>query len=309
MLSACHESGGILIRIVDDGRGVRRDRVLARARERGLLEQGVTPPDDEILKLIFEPGLSTAETVTNLSGRGVGMDVVRRNIEALRGTVTIRSEPGAGSAIEIRLPLTLAIIDEFMIGVGPSKFIFPLESVVEVIENRRIESAVDARGRSVVELHGQVLPVVGLRALYGLDGAEPERSSIVVLKASDQHYGVRVDALLGQHQTVIKPLGQMQRSETARAEALAARNAAQAAAAQAEAAMTETRSRLADIEAELKVRTQIAPGGRHMQLRKAGGQYFRRSRTARRSTGTSLPSTYSFAPRPTARGATRWRSS
>jgi two-component system chemotaxis sensor kinase CheA len=212
VLSACHESGGILIRIADDGRGVRRDRVLARAWERGLLEPGVTPPDDEILRLIFEPGFSTAETVTNLSGRGVGMDVVRRNIEALRGTVTIRSEPGAGSAIEIRLPLTLAIIDGFMIGVGPSKFIFPLESVVEVIENRRTESAVDARGRSVVELRGQVLPVVGLRALYGLDGPEPERSSIVVLKASGQQYGVRVDALLGQHQTVIKPLGRMFRS-------------------------------------------------------------------------------------------------
>ncbi|MCX7227892.1 MAG: chemotaxis protein CheA [Burkholderiales bacterium] len=212
VLSACHESGGILIRIVDDGRGVRRDRVLARAWERGLLEQGVTPPDDEILKLIFEPGFSTAEAVTNLSGRGVGMDVVRRNIEALRGTVTIRSEPGAGSAIEIRLPLTLAIIDGFMIGVGPSKFIFPLESVVEVIENRRTESAVDTRGCGVVELRGQVLPVVGLRALYGLDGPEPERSSIVVLKASGQHYGVRVDALLGQHQTVIKPLGRMFRS-------------------------------------------------------------------------------------------------
>jgi two-component system chemotaxis sensor kinase CheA len=212
VLSACHESGGILIRIVDDGRGVQRDRVLARAWERGLLEQGVTPPDDEILKLIFEPGFSTAPTVTNLSGRGVGMDVVRRNIEALRGTVTIRSDPGAGSTIEIRLPLTLAIIDGFMIGVGPSKFIFPLESVVEVIENRAAKSVVDDRGRSVVELRGQVLPVVSVRALYGLDSPEPERSSIVVLKASGQHYGVRVDALLGQHQTVIKPLGRMFRS-------------------------------------------------------------------------------------------------
>ncbi|RPH44668.1 MAG: chemotaxis protein CheA [Burkholderiales bacterium] len=216
VLSACHESGGILIRIQDDGRGVRRDRVLARAWERGLLEQGVVPPDDEILRLIFEPGFSTAETVTNLSGRGVGMDVVRRNIEALRGAVTIRSEVGAGSTIEIRLPLTLAIIDGFMIGVGPSKFIFPLESVVEVIETRPADSfdvsSAEARAHCIVELRGQVLPVVGLRALYGLDSPEPERSSIVVLKASGQHFGVRVDALLGQHQTVIKPLGRMFRS-------------------------------------------------------------------------------------------------
>jgi two-component system chemotaxis sensor kinase CheA len=211
-LAASHESGGILIRILDDGRGIQRERVLQRAWERGLVEQGVVPPDDEILKLIFEAGFSTAERVTNLSGRGVGMDVVRRNIEALRGTVSIHSEAGAGSAIEIRLPLTLAIIDGFLIGVGPSKFIIPLESVVEVIENRPTETALDALGRSVVELRGQVLPVVGIRALYGLVSPEPPRSSIVVLKSGTQHFGVMVDVLLGQHQTVIKPLGRMFRS-------------------------------------------------------------------------------------------------
>ncbi len=123
--------------------------MLQRAWERGLVEQGVVPPDDEILKLIFEPGFSTAEKVTNLSGRGVGMDVVRRNIEALRGTVTLHSEPGQGSRIEIRLPLTLAIIDGFLVGVGPSKFIFPLDAVVEVIESRPTATALDARGRSL----------------------------------------------------------------------------------------------------------------------------------------------------------------
>ena len=182
-LSACHESGSILIRIVDDGRGIDRERVLARAWERGLVEQGVTPPDAEILKLIFAPGFSTAETVTNLSGRGVGMDVVRRNIEALRGSVTIHSDAGRGSQIEIRLPLTLAIIDGFLVGVGPSKFIFPLDAVVEVIETRPSATEFDSRGRSCVELRGQVLPVVSLRTLYALDSEEPERSSVVVMRA------------------------------------------------------------------------------------------------------------------------------
>ena len=211
-LSACHESGSILICIQDDGRGIHRDKVLQRAWDRGLVEHGVTPPDADILKLIFEPGFSTAEKVTNLSGRGVGMDVVRRNIEALRGTVTVFSEVGEGSCIEIRLPLTLAIIDGFLVGVGASKFIFPLEAVVEVIEARPAGAALDERGRSLVELRGQVLPVVSLRTLYGLDAPEPERSSVVVIKAGTRRYGVVVDQLLGQHQTVIKPLGRMLRS-------------------------------------------------------------------------------------------------
>jgi two-component system chemotaxis sensor kinase CheA len=186
--------------------------VLQRAWERGLVERGVTPPDAEIFNLIFEAGFSTAEKVTNLSGRGVGMDVVRRNIEALRGTVTIHSVEGQGSTIEIRLPLTLAIIDGFLVGVGASKFIFPLESVVEVIEDRPTATALDARGRSVVELRGRVLPVLSLRTLYALDTPPPERCSVVVIQTGAQRYGVLVDVLLGQHQTVIKPLGRMFRS-------------------------------------------------------------------------------------------------
>ncbi len=212
VLSACHESGSVLLCIEDDGRGIQREKVLQRAWERGLVEPGVRPPDEEIDRLIFEPGFSTAEKVTNLSGRGVGMDVVKRNIEALRGTVTLRSTPGAGSRIEIRLPLTLAIIDGFLVGVGNSRFIFPLESVVEVIEDRDATHQVDALGRRLVELRGHVLPVVGLRTLYGLEADEPERASVVVIQAGSRRYGVLVDQLLGQHQTVIKPLGRMFRS-------------------------------------------------------------------------------------------------
>ncbi len=211
-LSACHESGSIVIRISDDGRGIQRQRVLERAWERGLVERGVTPPDEQILQLIFAPGFSTAEKVTNLSGRGVGMDVVRSNIEALRGSVTIDSTEGQGSRIEIRLPLTLAIIDGFLVGVGASKFIFPLDAVVEVIENQPSAAALDARGRSMIELRGRVLPVLSLRHLYALESPQPPRSSVVVIQTGAQRFGVMVDALLGQHQTVIKPLGRMFRS-------------------------------------------------------------------------------------------------
>jgi two-component system, chemotaxis family, sensor kinase CheA len=211
-LHACHESGSILIRIVDDGRGIQRDKVLRRAWDRQLVEPGVVPTDEAILDLIFAPGFSTAEQVTNLSGRGVGMDVVRSNVQAMRGSVTIQSTPGQGTCIEIRLPLTLAIIDGFLVGVGSSKFIFPLDAVVEVIASRSTVTTVDARGRCCVELRGQVLPVVDLRTLYALEAPPPERSSVVVVRAGTRRFGVLVDTLLGQHQTVIKPLGLMLRS-------------------------------------------------------------------------------------------------
>jgi two-component system, chemotaxis family, sensor kinase CheA len=211
-LSACHEAGNVLIHIEDDGRGVQREKVLQRAWDRGLLTEGLVPSDAEILDLIFAPGFSTAEHITNLSGRGVGMDVVRSNVEALRGSVAITSPSGQGSRIEIRLPLTLAIIDGFLVGVGQSKFIVPLDSVAEVIANRTTETKFDSHGRSYFELRGQFLPLVNLRTLYALEAPPPETSSVVVVRSGTLRYGLLVDALLGQHQTVIKPLGQMLRS-------------------------------------------------------------------------------------------------
>ena len=208
-LSAKHETGAILIRIEDDGRGINRERVLQRAWNKGLVEQGVTPSDDAINMLIFEPGFSTAEQVTNLSGRGVGMDVVRRNIEALRGSLRLNSNPGKGLQVDIRLPLTLAIIDGFMVGVGKSKFVLPLESVVEVIEAANRNTKVDAAGRHCLELRGQVLPVVRLRSLYSVESSLPERVSVVVVKSTRGQYGIEVEVLMGQQQTVIKPLGRL----------------------------------------------------------------------------------------------------
>ena len=209
VLSARHETGAILIRIEDDGRGINRERVLQRAWNRGLVEPGIVPSDDDINMLIFEPGFSTAEQVTNLSGRGVGMDVVRRNIEALRGSLRLNSKPGKGLQVDIRLPLTLAIIDGFMVGVGKSKFVLPLESVVEVIESGGDNLRVDERGRHCVELRGAVLPVVRLRTLYTVESELPERVSVVVVHSPRGKYGIEVEVLLGQNQTVIKPLGRL----------------------------------------------------------------------------------------------------
>ena len=208
-LSARHETGAILIRIEDDGRGINRERVLQRAWNRGLIEQGVVPSDDVINMMIFEPGFSTAEQVTNLSGRGVGMDVVRRNIEALRGSLKLNSRPGQGLQVDIRLPLTLAIIDGFLVGVGKAKFVLPLGSVVEVIEAGGQHVRVDATGRHCVELRGAVLPVVRLRSLYSIESGLPERTSVVVVSSQRGKYGIEVEALLGQQQTVIKPLGRL----------------------------------------------------------------------------------------------------
>ena len=209
VLSAKHETGAILIRIEDDGRGINRERVLQRAWNRGLIEPGVVPSDDTINMMIFEPGFSTAEQVTNLSGRGVGMDVVRRNIEALRGSIRLNSNPGKGLQVDIRLPLTLAIIDGFLVGVGKSKFVLPLESVVEVIESGGQHVKVDASGRHCMELRGAVLPVVRLRTLYSVESNLPSRVSVVVVNSIRGQYGIEVEVLLGQNQTVIKPLGRL----------------------------------------------------------------------------------------------------
>ena len=209
VLSAQHETGAILIRIEDDGRGINRERVLERAWTRGLVPQGVVPSDDDINMLIFEAGFSTAEQVTNLSGRGVGMDVVRSNIEALRGTIRLNSRPGKGLRVDIRLPLTLAIIDGFLVGVGKSKFVLPLESVVEVVEAGCGAAKTDSAGRHCIELRGAVLPVVRLRTLYTVESTLPERVSVVVVNSPRGKYGIEVEVLLGQHQTVIKPLGRL----------------------------------------------------------------------------------------------------
>ncbi len=212
VLSACHDSGGILIRIEDDGRGIRRDKVLAKAIEKGLVEAGATLSESQIDNLIFEPGFSTAEQITNLSGRGVGMDVVRRNIEGLRGTVTIASRPGAGTTVEIRLPLTLAIIDGFLVRVGECFFVIPLDHVIECIDGAPALAATGDATTGMFSLRNAALPVVYLRRMFGMEGSDSTRQSVVVVGFGNEKAGLVVDHLLGEFQTVIKPLGKMFRN-------------------------------------------------------------------------------------------------
>lgn len=209
-LNAFHEAGSIVIEVSDDGGGLNRDRIVAKALERGILQTQEGLADQEIFQLIFEPGFSTAESVTNLSGRGVGMDVVRRNIEALRGNVEVESRAGMGSTLRIRLPLTLAIIDGFLTGVGKSNYVVPLETVIECVELTSAQREA-IRGGSFINLRGEVLPVIRLRDYFGIrdDGGTEGRENIVVVNYGGNKAGLIVDELYGEYQTVIKPLGKL----------------------------------------------------------------------------------------------------
>ncbi len=207
-LAACHDSGSILITVADDGGGLSRERILAKAIERGLVapEQASSMLDAEVWALIFEPGFSTAEAVTDLSGRGVGMDVVRRNVEAIRGSIDIRSNAGQGTEMRLRLPLTLAIIDGFLVQSAGRSYVLPLDAVVECLEYAPTE-----RQQGYLSLRGEVLPLLHLRDALGvpsdLEQAASRRRNVVVAQAAGQRAGLVVDALLGEYQTVIKPLG------------------------------------------------------------------------------------------------------
>jgi two-component system chemotaxis sensor kinase CheA len=213
-LSACHDSGSILIMVSDDGKGLDRERILGKAIDRGLVkaEAAASMIDSDVWQLIFEPGFSTADSVTDLSGRGVGMDVVRRNVEAIRGSIEIQSRAGAGTLIRLRLPLTLAIIDGFMVkGVGRT-FVMPLDAVIECLEYQEAEN-----NRKYINIRGEVLPILRLGEAIGSRDGEgdqdrqadvpPPRRNIVVVQNAGQRAGLVVDELLGEYQTVIKPLG------------------------------------------------------------------------------------------------------
>jgi len=207
-LNAYHDSGSIVIEVSDDGRGLDKERIFAKAVDKGLIGANSNLTDQEIYRLIFEPGFSTAAQVTNLSGRGVGMDVVKKNIEALRGTVDVYSEPGSGSTIRIRLPLTLAIIDGFLVGVGESSFVIPLDMVMECIELTEQERE-ETRRQSFINLRGEVLPFLKLRDMFHENESQSSRENIVVVQYGEQKAGFVVDELMGEFQTVIKPLGKI----------------------------------------------------------------------------------------------------
>jgi two-component system, chemotaxis family, sensor kinase CheA len=209
-LEAFHDSGSIVIQIKDDGAGLCKEKIIHKALERGLIEEGQTLSDQEIYRLIFHAGFSTAEKVSNLSGRGVGMDVVRRNIESLRGHVEIDSEEGKGSTITIRLPLTLAIIDGFQVRVGDAQYILPLNMVDECIELNKSLRDKDAQA-NYINLRGEILPFMYLSDMFGTARVadKGQRDNIVVVQFAGKTAGFVVDELLGEHQTVIKPLGKV----------------------------------------------------------------------------------------------------
>ncbi len=203
---AARQSGAeVVITITDDGRGVDRDRVRAKAEENGLIAPGQALTDSELLQLIFAPGFSTAAAITNLSGRGVGMDVVKKTIEGLRGSLDIASTPGAGSVISLRIPLTLAIIDGLLVRVGAGRYVLPLSSVEECVE---LTTAQDLRstGRNLITLRDELVPFIRLREEFATGTTPDPHQKIVVVSTGHERVGLVVDQILGDHQTVIKPL-------------------------------------------------------------------------------------------------------
>jgi two-component system chemotaxis sensor kinase CheA len=209
-LTAAHSGGNIIVKLQDDGAGFDRARILEKAKRLGLVSASEELRDSDIYGLVFQAGFSTAESVTDLSGRGVGLDVVRRNIDILRGTVEISSTPGKGSTITIRLPLTLAIIEGFSVRVGSETFVVPLEHVTECTELPAEQRSPEASG--ILSLRGSPLPYVRLRRLFSVSGEAPKRENIVVVKINEFHAGIAVDELLGGMQAVVKPLGRAFRS-------------------------------------------------------------------------------------------------
>jgi two-component system chemotaxis sensor kinase CheA len=207
-LSALHSGAQVLIRVSDDGRGLDAEAVRARAIEQGLISASAQLSESELFSLILAPGFSTAREVTDVSGRGVGMDVVRRSVEALRGSIEMSSKPGAGLTVTLRLPLTLAIIDGLLVRVGETFFILPLANSLECVELTR-QDVKDAHGNHLATVRGETIPYIRLSEHFGMNAPPPEREQIMVVETEDGHYGLAVDEVLGNHQTVIKNLGRM----------------------------------------------------------------------------------------------------
>jgi two-component system chemotaxis sensor kinase CheA len=202
---AGHEAGSIVIEVSDDGAGLSRERICEVARKRGIFAEPEKLGEQELFQLIFEAGFSTASAVSDMSGRGVGMDVVRRNVQALRGNVFISSQPGNGSTVHIRLPLTLAIIEGFGVGVGEDTYVIPVDQVIECVELPAKERN-SGCGTGVLELRGEPLPYVQLREHFQSSGARSMRQNVVVVRHDSNRAGLAVDRLYGATQTVIKPL-------------------------------------------------------------------------------------------------------
>ncbi len=209
-LHAYHDGGNICISVEDDGRGLNREKIIAKAIERGLIADGVQMSDEEVYQLIFRPGFSTAESITDVSGRGVGMDVVKRNIEGLGGMVSIQSTPGEGSRLTLKLPLTLAIIDGMTVRVGQEHYIIPLITVTESIRPKEQDLQSIVGKGEVVNIRGEWIPMVRLYEVFQLtpDCRDPAQALLVILETEGRRVAILVDELTGQQQVVIKSLEQ-----------------------------------------------------------------------------------------------------
>jgi two-component system, chemotaxis family, sensor kinase CheA len=206
-LAASQRGGKVVIEVSDDGRGLDRARILARAAERGIAI-AEDAPDAEVWQLIFDAGFTTAEQITDVSGRGVGMDVVRRNILTLGGAVDLASTPGKGARVTVSIPLTLAIINGFLVGVGRSTYVIPLGSVTECLQ-LGADDAAQVSDTGYINLRGKVLPLLRLREVFDTGGEPGRRENVVVVDYGGHQAGLVVDCLLGEFQTVIKPLGKL----------------------------------------------------------------------------------------------------
>ncbi len=209
-LSASHSGANVLIEIRDDGAGLDREAVRYKAQEMGLVAQESDMADRELLHLVFAPGFSTAKKVTDVSGRGVGMDVVKRAVDALRGSVEIESKKGLGTTVTLSIPLTLAIVEGLLMGIGGDSFVVPLSSVEECVE-LSIADIKAAHGRHLVNVRGELVPYIPLRLYFGMDGGAPELQQVVIVRAGEKRVGLVVDQVVGEHQTVIKSLGRIYR--------------------------------------------------------------------------------------------------
>ena len=209
-LSAKHSGANVLIEITDDGAGLDKERIKAKAVEKGLVAPEADLSDKELYSLIFHPGFSTARNVTNVSGRGVGMDVVRKTIDSLRGSIEVQSEPGTGTTIVLKIPLTLAIIEGLLVKIGADHFVMPLAAVEECVDLSR-EDVKKAHGRHMANVRGSLVPYVRLREEFGINDGLPEVEQIVITEIDRNRVGFVVDEVVGQHQTVIKSLGRVYR--------------------------------------------------------------------------------------------------
>lgn len=210
-LAAIHAGGEVLIRVRDDGRGMDAERIRAKAVERGLLAPDAHPSESQIFSMIFEPGFSTAEAVTELSGRGVGMDVVRRTIENLRGSIDVESSLGSGTTVTLRLPLTLAIIDGLLIEIGGERYTVPLASVQEIVELPR-SKANPSRTQDFLDIRGRFVPFLRLGTLFACEAPPADTQNVVIVEAADGVVGLVVDRIIGTNQTVIKQMSKLHRS-------------------------------------------------------------------------------------------------